>query len=321
MSGDSGEKRDVRPSNTDMAPQTDVGPDAGPRLDPELLGALLDGRLSGKARDTALAQLALSPDDIELAADVVAVDDELRERRDDPDRSSGAARSRRFMRRVQWAAIAALLVCAVALPLLLRRPDNAGDAGAAVALLGDTTLALPSDWEELGRAALRGGTVMPTAESRSIELGTLLTDLDVAATRDTNVARRVAGRIQALLAESPAASSAAAAYADIASGRNGLSRDERARARGSIAALAPIVDLNALRAGAWLRAAWIAAIARDSAYFADPRSAAAASVDQLLRSRNGGAASLDAMLELARERKWVDLADAIAEQTARLEGR
>jgi hypothetical protein len=295
-----------------------------PRVDPERLAALLDGRLHGDERTSVLAALAASPQDIELVDDVVAIEKAMEGESGSGrmrDVASSQPRWKRFD--VRWGlAAAAVLIVAVALPLLFRQPSSITTPEQFGALARAGTSPLPADWIAHGRPAYRGAPAgsASDARSRSVELGTLLTDLSVAAVVDSTAARGIAVDIRDLIVRSPSAGRAAAAYDDIASGRSGLSSNTLAKAQRELLTLSPIVDPEAIKEGSWLRAAWIAATTHNSAFFADPRSrAAATSVDRSLGLSRGSAGGAEQSIELAGSGQWDALAAAMTSLLARLQ--
>jgi len=244
-----------------------------PPMDPERLAALLDGRLEGRARDEALAQLAASDDDaLGAYADAVAVQREL----DAEDAASVPAASgakvlpfrRRWMPPAPLLALAAVLA-AVALGIggwWARGAADAGDPGRYAALLRRP--GVPAEWDAAPWAATRAvdGPLDPRA--RAVRLGARITDLQAsAAARDAAGTRQAAADVAALLDSLPAAGAAAAVYDEV--GR---------RAGEPAAALEPVLERGRRTAarlagedgvalGAWAEAARLAAARRDAAFF------------------------------------------------------
>jgi hypothetical protein len=249
----------------------------GSPIDPERLGALLDGRVKGRERDELLARLAASDEGLEAFADALAVHDELR---DEDARAAEAADDprvvpfRRPVRRAAWGrgprlALAAALAAAalgIATWGLDRGRGGADDPGRYAALLGAP--GLPAGWEASPWTAARaaGETLDPRA--RAVRVGARITDLEAAAAAgDPAGARQAAAEVGALLGDLPAAGPAASVYDEI--GR---------RAGEPAAALAPLREQGRRTAaalageegvalGAWAEAARLAAARRDQRFF------------------------------------------------------
>lgn len=290
------DNRGTSSSNNDMSSRSDNGAPGG-RVDPERLAALLDGRLSGAERDAVLAQLGMSADDLEIMADAVAVESELAEVTEPPSTAAPVVsleqRRASKIRPTLWIAIAAGLVL-VAIPLT-RRANGFDVAGFTSIVARDS---LPSGWLEQGSVVTRGAGTASAAE-----LGALATDLRIAAARDPEGAKRVAGRMATILTRTPQTATAAATLDSLWSGRALMSASSADAANASIVKLHPIVDRDVFAAAAWLRAAWLATAAHDAEFFNASESARAAElVDRII-----GGHTYEGSRRLAREARWDQL--------------
>jgi len=245
----------------------------GSPIDPERLGALLDGRLTGRERAELLARLAASDEGVEVFADALAVQGELE---DEDRRAAGAADDprvlpfRRPARGAPWrpgprlalAASVAAVAVGMAAWGLARRGAGDDDPGRYAALLARP--GLPAGWDAAPWTAARaaGETLDPRA--RAVRVGARITDLEAAAaTRDSVAARRAAAEVGALLGALPAAGPATAVYDEI--GRR-AGEPEAARERGRRTA-ARLAGEEGVALGAWAEAARLAAGRRDEAFF------------------------------------------------------
>jgi hypothetical protein len=259
---------------------------------------LLDGRLSGAERDAVLAQLGMSADDLEIMADAVAVESELAEAAEPPSTAAPVVslaerRERKVRRPVMWIAIAAGLVL-VAIPLTRRA--NGFDVPGFTSLVARDSL--PAAWLEQGSVATRG-----EGSATAANLGALAADLRIASTRDPEGAKRVAGRMAAILRAMPPAVGAAARLDSLSSGRTEMSANTADAANASIVKLHPFIDRDVFASGAWLRSAWLAATAHDVAFFDAAESTRAAK----LVDRTLGTATYENSSTLAHDGRWDEL--------------
>lgn len=267
MSETPGDIRDSRSSNKGMTsePRTQTG---NARLDRDTLAALLDGRLEGAARDAALASLAVSPDDLEIVADVAAISAEI-----DGDvtdiRSIANRRPKRRPQLTRWIAAAAAIMVAASLPMLIRR-DSAPPADGFAALLNRQG-ALAPGWEGLSWAATRGSSDGLTERARAVRAGALTSAIEVAAARGDSATPRLAAQVAALLVDVPGAGNVVSTYRNIAASRAAVPPQELRDARHAARAM---VSSPSFDDGAWLEAAHIAAANHDSAFFATAASRA-----------------------------------------------
>jgi hypothetical protein len=261
----------------------------GSPIDPERLGALLEGRLTERERGELLAQLAASGEALEDYADAVAVTDELERedaaaaRADDRVRADGPAEAdaprviplRPSTRRAGWRArpwlAAAASVAAVALGMAgweLARGRAAGedDPGRYAALLARP--GLPAGWDAAPWTAARSPDETLDPHARAVRVGARITDLEAAAAAgDSLGARQAAADLGALLGALPAGGPAASVYGEL-----------RRRAGEPAAALAPLRQRGRRTAarlageegvalGAWAEGARLAAARRDEGFF------------------------------------------------------
>ncbi len=165
MSDTSGEKRDSRPTNTDMTSER-TQPHVAERLDRATLAALIDGRLQGADRDAALSKLATSPEDLEILADVVAVSREL---------DGGVTDIRTFAERprarrppmMKWMSAAAAILVVASASLMLRGGGTAAADG--FASLITSQVALAPGWEAHSWSATRGAGDGISERARGIQ--------------------------------------------------------------------------------------------------------------------------------------------------------
>jgi hypothetical protein len=162
------------------------------RIDPQLLAALIEGRLSEPRRSELLARLAKSPDDLALIADVATVSAEGQ-----PSITPIADRGSRKRWRpgnLGWLAIAAAVVGVTTISVLQR------EATQERGLPPDLAFAFPS-W----RGSTRGDAVPIDSVALSWRVGTRLADLDAAiAARDSARVAEFAREIETLLSAASA---------------------------------------------------------------------------------------------------------------------
>lgn len=270
-----------------------------PKIDSERLGALLDGRLQGRDRAELLARLEQSDEDYEVFADAASLLAELEEEAvvaPAPVAGGAAAAppvavveegviplrprgSGRMAPRplVRWLALAAAVAAVALTPVLwsrLRAPEPA-DPARLVAILNEPDAGLPAGWINSRPWGTTRGLGDPlTLEARSVRLGALLVDLELAVrAREAEGTSRLAGEVVGLLqggrdGEGVRASGlVTAVYDDIASraGETPETLDEPlAEGRAAVMAL---TEAEHVRLGAWVEAARIAAVRRDAEFF------------------------------------------------------
>lgn len=262
MSESSGEKRDSRPTNRDMTSERN-DPRTRDRLDRTTLAALIDGRLQGDARDGALRNLAASPEDLEILADVAAVSRELDGGVTDIRSHADRPRARRPpVMKWMYAAAAAVIVMA-SVPLVLR--NGAGSSTDGFASLITSQVALAPGWEAHSWSATRGATDGISERARGISVGALTSTIEVAVARGDSSASGLASNIAALLVDVPGAGDVVAAYRSLSAIHGAIPVEQLRKAQ---SAAREMVSKSAFDEGAWLEAARIAAVAHDSAFFA-----------------------------------------------------
>lgn len=171
-------------------------------LDPDVLAALLDGKLSGGERDRALAQLARSPHAYELFVEAA------RTLQDFEGAESGPAAPENIVefpaqraRPRRWAPILGLMAAA-SLAALLVIPRYTRDATNPRGLLDGAMLVTPSastlesalgpEWFSPGWSVMRGEAAMLSADERAFRIGVRLADVDAAHEAIDTAALRIA---------------------------------------------------------------------------------------------------------------------------------
>lgn len=226
-----------------------------PKIDPEKLAALLDGRMNEADRRELMSRMANSPEDLALIADVAAA------RRDSNPGVApiSDAPSRRVGWRMGgrgWMAIAAGIVGITTVTVLARR-DSSG------------TRALPKDLDFVmwDRSRGSGAASASSYGARSWRVGARITDLELAITaRDSVKTRAFAGEIRDLLAD-PRLIGAQAYFGRVADSPRADPRDLTSYLREGRSALVTPLDTNVIRLGAWVERARVAAHQGDSAFF------------------------------------------------------
>jgi hypothetical protein len=289
VSAREGDFRRARPSNGEDGPAREDGDVNEPHVDPERLGALMEGTLPPRERAALLRGLAASPEALEAYADALAVAGELegQDRAAPGDAATSATSANtaeatdngtpvipfRPRRAGGWAPRARLAlaasVAAVAIGAaawgLSRRPDDA-DPGRYAALLSRP--GLPAGWNAEPWTAARAPDETLDPRARAVRVGARITALESAsAAGDAAAARRAAGDVGALLDPLPAAGPASALYAEL--GRRAgeppaATRALRERGRRTAARLA---GEEGVGLGAWAEAARLAAARRDADFF------------------------------------------------------
>jgi len=265
-----------------------------PRIDPEQVAALLDGRLDEQRRTELLACIAASEEGLDVLADTAAVLREL-EGPCDAEDSEGTEpaslpgdggiiplhppfRRRRWPVR-RWAALAAALAAVALVPVLwsrLHTPDPR-DPGRPITLLAETGVpGLPAGWSERPWRLVRGSAASLVPEARAARLGALQVDLELAVgARDSAAASQLVGEIETLLADVPASGPVMDEYRVVAR-RIG---EPPARLAGALAeartGMAVLAGEERVALGAWAEAGRVAASLRDVAFFRDRATRAA----------------------------------------------
>lgn len=285
-----------------------------PAIDPEVLAALLEGRLPADQRAAVLARLAAAEPALEAYIDAVAAMSELEPARMIGDRGAAksAVKPRRRLSRGSWLAIAAVLAgLAVAPWLTTRMGSKRTDPGRFVALLGGPAAGLPAGWDGRPWSSVRGVDQPLTASARATRLGARLVDLEIAVQARDTTAANLAGDVAALLEALPAGSPVTAMYRDIGRRAGAPPQDLKPLLVQAGSAAARLAGPDLARLGAWAEAARIAAIRRDTTFF---RAGETRSVLQRARGEASlpEAASaiiprLDSTLTLERPPDWSEL--------------
>ena len=268
-------------------------------IDPERLAALIDGRLDPKARADVLEELDASPEAIEVFADAATVQCEME--------SSGKRKAARWRRGpVFWAALAAALAFAVVTPLVWRgsraRPvDPLELAMRLKGRVGSGFVLREGPWD----VTRGGGAGAVTPTGVAVRVGARLVDLAVLAQAgDSAAAASVALEIGALLRGAPVAGVGEMAFGNIATTRT--AKGQLTQLPGAARAAEAAVDAEALRAGAWLEAAYLAAASGDEAFFGQPGAEAAIRELSSLTAQNGMASAAISTLRAELRRVPVD---------------
>ncbi|HEY0019449.1 MAG TPA: hypothetical protein VGC13_24320 [Longimicrobium sp.] len=260
-------------------------------MDKNDLARFLDGGLPEEEHASAVAHLSASDEDAELLADAAAVLRDLEAedgsviapRADDVDDADPDAETKiiplrppsteRTRRRLptRWLALAAMVAGVVLVPLALSRSGGGpGNPGQYAGLLANREAGLPPDWgNQSPWPVTRGGGTPVVDNARAAQLGALHVDLELAAAaRQAEQTLLLAARIEAMLADVPAAGLVASTYREIGT-RAGqppqalaeLLEDGREN-------VAMFVDEDHFALGAWAEAARLAAASRDAEFFA-----------------------------------------------------
>jgi hypothetical protein len=299
-----------------------------PTMDAERLAALLDGRLSGADREALLAELADSDEGLEVLADAIAVSEDVSADADDADDDSDAAvvRLRPRVRPAVWRAalaVAAALALLLAAPWMMERFRAAEPAGPAqvAMLLADAPAQMPDDWNRRPWTATRGAEDPLTPQARSVRLGAVLLELEVAVRAGDQGAARLAEEAALLLGGFPGAGPAASIYRAVA--RHAIDAPAEAAAllpEGEAAALA-IADAERVRIGAWLQGARMAAARRDAAFFRTRSSGAALDRLEVFTAAGGDperVQSIRRALDAEDAPDWTTIGAATTDLLARL---
>lgn len=239
-----------------------------PRLDPNELAALMEGRLGERERAALLARLADDDEAREVLAEAAVLAGEM-----EAPGSGGAGSGTPVIplrpgtpaRRWPWLAAAAV-VAGLALGVLLWSGGGAGDAvGRPLAMLEADAGPLPAGWDEAPWPATRSAVGPLTEEARAGRLGARLVQLELAVAAGDPALSPLAAEIAALLEPVPAAGPVADRYRRIG-GEGGASAGDLRDARRSVAEL---VERDALELGAWTAAARVAAYRGDAEFFRD----------------------------------------------------
>jgi hypothetical protein len=294
-------------------------------LDPEVLAALLDGRLSGKEREEVLTRLARSPEDFDAFAEAAATVRDVAdvtpltilkpEPEPEPKPKPSPGPNPQWWSAKIWLPIAAVLVGAI-----LLRPSMRSGGESTIALLagptlvarpGDSSLAsaLGADWEQPGWSVSRGGESALVVRQREFRVGVRLADVEASFdARDAAALRTAGGELVAGLGQFEGAGSIATEYQGLvarASAPDSLvaMAGDRTQARKDI--LDFLKDSPWFGLGTWVEQARLATLANKAAFF-DLR--ASESLQRLIDRLSGEAradsstvASLRRLQEISRD--------------------
>lgn len=252
-------------------------PVSGGRIDPNLLAAFLENRLTAEERRRVIDRLNASREDYETFAEAAGVLDELRT--DPPSMEPAPASAPTPAQRTRGSRWPWLLVplaaAAAAIVVVLPSLRGTADVGQLLALAapseivtesgqGALTRQLGADWSATGWSVTRGGSEAAGAASE-FRIGARLADLEIALDqRDTDAAQLAAAELAALLDQVPGGTAVALQYS---SGAAGPVAGTAASARASLQAL--LGRSTALRLGIWTEQARLAVLAGAIDYFDD----------------------------------------------------
>ncbi|HSJ10636.1 MAG TPA: hypothetical protein VK928_12010 [Longimicrobiales bacterium] len=253
------------------------------RMDPNLLAAFLENRLSPEERRQVIEQLNASPEDYEVFAEAAGLladldpgaDSAVAGAPDTPPVAPAPAQRRQWWSPRPWMMLP--LAAAVAVVLLVRPTlRDEGGLGDMLALATPAELvgatgpgavagALGPDWTVTGWSVTRGSDSAGPTDALEFRIGARLADLELALDRlDVTAIRLVAGELAALLDRVPGGALVAERYAGLSDDGSPLDADS---ARAALAAL--LGGSAALRLGVWSEQARLAALAGNAAYFDD----------------------------------------------------
>lgn len=222
-----------------------------PSLDPERLAALLDGRLSNAEAAVVRAQLASADDDtLAVYADVVAIVSEMERHQGAPPLvvPIDTARRSRWLR-FPLALIAASVLGIVVLKGYTGRQARLAESGPfqyAAALPATIVAPTAPAW-----SVTRGAEQAVSENGRSVRLGALVTDMDLALAHDDTAVISIAEVMASYLTDIPGAGGVAVALREAARGTTSTRNQDLHRlAQQGI----QFTDPALARAGAWIEA-------------------------------------------------------------------
>jgi hypothetical protein len=269
---ESRDKRMAGSSNMDMKAnsiQTEVD------LDPQEIAAFLESRIDPRARAELIERLAASPIAAAIVADASALSAEL-----NSEETHAASAPHRF-RAIRWLAVAAGLVGIGILAWMAtgRRP-RASSAAAPNAMLlaqGSRVSALPGGWDSEPWGAYRGGASVASDNARAARIGALFVDLEIALRTRDERAGALARHIATLLDTTDpkrVPGPAVALFREIADSSRVAPLHAITLLPAASEWTARAVNDELVQAGAWLEAARLAAVARDTGFFRTPSNVA-----------------------------------------------
>ena len=253
-------------------------------VDLELIGALMDGRLTGAERERAIKLLGESEAAFEVYTDAVRARADLEaEEEADPEEQeeedNAVVPINRWLGRRLWvgvpAAAAALLIAV--LPSVQARRAEAVFAASTTAIVlpltqrGDLRSTLRPGWEDRSWSVMRGGARAGLDSTTEFRLGVRATDLRVAlAAGDAERARGLTGEVLDLLQAMPIADAPKAEYQGLRSRIEGREAGEQLMAAASRAedTLKEFLDSRWFGYGKWLAAGELAARTGSASFFA-----------------------------------------------------
>jgi len=292
-------------------------------VDLELIGALMDGRLTGAERERAIKLLGESEAAFEVYTDAVRARADLEEEEEEEEEAKVVPIEPRLDKRqpgrrrwlvgvpaaaaAAWvgvpAAAAAALLVAV-LPSVQAYRDQAVFAAATTDITlpltqrGDLRSTLRPGWEDRSWSVMRGGTRAGFDSTTEFRLGVRATDLRVAlATGDAERARGLTGEVLDLLQAMPVADGAKAKYQGL---RSRIERRETgepliAAASDAEKTLNEFLDSRWFGYGKWLAAGELAARTGSASFFAS------GSTSRFLRAAIGRGRLAPSDVELLRQ--------------------
>jgi hypothetical protein len=310
-----------------------------PKIDPEQLAALLDGRLDERQRAEVMARLAESPEAFEAYADAVAIVGEVeRGSRADatvgtgagstdviPLKTSDRTPSRLRVARWQWLAAAAVIAGVAVLPLMRRAGGpSAGelDPGTFVEALSNEDAGLPAGWNGRPWSTTRSAGDPLTAEARAVRIGAQLVDLELAVRAgDTAVVAEVAGEIAALLEPIPGSGPVASLFRGLSQQTAYRTEQPESLLERASEAATQLAGRDHVRLGALLEASRIAAARQDGGFFRSSETAAGLQTAAHLAPEAVVRASLERIRGLVAggaEPDWTEMTRAVTALLARL---
>lgn len=258
------QERDRRPGSKDDGEHT---------LDPELIAALIDGRLGAAERAALLAEVDASDEAFDLLVGAAAAVRSLDVSAGAPAASARSSAGRRWRSGAKpWLALAAGIAGIALAPwgwARLRGDDT--DPGRFAASLQPSELRIAEVTRSRPWSATRGAGSSLATPARAARIGALVTDVDLTIRARPSVAResnalttQLLGELIGLLEQTPGGGAGAAAYRNVREHATDPNVGTlTAAARAAAVGIDPLmVDL-----GAWAEAALYATATGDTAFF------------------------------------------------------